>query len=541
MQTVSTDLHPQGADTPLSADLSEQIATRKISEIIIDSTINTRAIDFDVVEDYKDAMRGYGASWQDSWNELPRITETNHLWSGFHTLTAAELVFSPRAQIRCVIEGENTRDAYFLATRTNAQHGRRRTNEEKRNSIDRWLEDEEMNLWTDSYIAKMCHVTHVFVGKRRLETISSQPTKRKFINAKGDIEWMHTSRIGLTPPPAPDPQKQIKTDYKAFVKHRDAAFDAWKRLCDTKEIPFDWESFCLHAEEYLDGKGCLSLPSPNDTTLDELREKSLICQKLTNAIIRKSPWLKGYYTHLEAKAEPIPDSDNSPLIRGVRGVTTEEASKSDLEGLRNNLERMQGSGTKPNPSILTKLYHVPEDVVRSEIKNYDFTEAEPIPAEEADTSTDSKHSMTMEEVESLYADIEEEIGDLTEPEQVEVRQFLKVNYNAYPTYQWRDMLKIDALETLGEALDQIQRGIKEKGVEAFKLSDPPLVSERTEPEQPAPLLSYPEDTDQQILNCKGVLSELIEAEGLPLIIKFAAEGFLETIEKHLLTKDREDA
>ena len=541
MQTVSTDLHPQGADTPLSADLSADlttVVTRKIGEIILDPNINTREVDRDVVTDYKEAMQGYGASWQDSWNELPRITESNHLWSGFHTICAAIEIFGPQSTVKCRIEGENERDAYFLATRANHMHGRRRTNAEKEAAVLRWIEDEEMCQWTDGYIAKMCHVSDVLVGKIRERTpnIRSQPTKRKFINAKGEIEWMHTSRIGLTPPPAPDPQKQIKTDFKAYIKHRDAAYDAWKRFCDRKEILFDWDEFCQHAEPHLGG--LVSLINPEDTTLDEIREKSQIWQKLTNAITGEAGWVTVYEVKLkfsekkEKKAEADTSTDAEPI----------PAEEGDLEGLRKNLARVFDIGVTPNAEVQSNMHHVPLDVVEAEIEKAKASRGmeSSEPAAETDDA-DQKRSLTMEEVEFLYAEIEGEIGDLTEPEQVEVRQFLKVNYDAYPTYQWRDMLKIDALETLAETLDQIDRGIKEKGVEAFKLSDPPLVSERTEPEQPAPLLSYPEATGQQILNCKGGLSELIEAEGIPLVIKFAAEDFLETIEKHLLTKDREDA
>ena len=218
MNTLSIETNPQSVDPTLSADLTPNIVTHKIEKIILDPKINTREIDSDIVVEYKEAMEGYGAKWQDHWNELPRITESRHLWSGFHTLTAAHLIFGKWILIRCVVEGENERDAYFLATRTNAQHGRRRTNAEKQTSVDRWLNDEEMNQWTDGYIAKMCQVSPNTVANRRsLEKFSSQPTKRKFINAKGDIEWMHTTRIGKTQAPLDPPviKQQDETDKEA--------------------------------------------------------------------------------------------------------------------------------------------------------------------------------------------------------------------------------------------------------------------------------------------------------------------------------------
>ena len=61
----------------------------------------------------------------------------------------------------------------------------------------------------------------------------------------------------------------------------------------------------------------------------------------------------------------------------------EDESKPDREGLRKNLEAMVGSDTEPNPSILTKLYHVPEAEIHAEIeevfgeeKKTDSTESE---------------------------------------------------------------------------------------------------------------------------------------------------------------------
>ena len=62
----------QPENSPISE--SENIITRKIEDIILDPKINTREVDSDIVVEYKEAMQGYGASWQDHWNELPRIS-----------------------------------------------------------------------------------------------------------------------------------------------------------------------------------------------------------------------------------------------------------------------------------------------------------------------------------------------------------------------------------------------------------------------------------------------------------------------------------
>ena len=360
--------------------MSENIVTLEIGEIILDPKINTREVARDVVTDYKEAINGYhrqvvqgnGTSWQDHWNELPRITESNHLWSGFHTVTAASEVFSG-GEIRCVVEGENYRDAFFLATRTNAQHGRRRTNAEKQTSVDRWLNDAEMNQWTDGYIAKMCQVSPNTVANRRsLEKFSSQPTKRKFINAKGDIEWMHTTRIGKTqaPPPPPSP------------------------------------------------------PPASDA-------------------IRVSP----------------------------RGETVK------LGGLRSVLERAYREG-------------IPENIV----KNGKFT--------------------------NIYETIEFERA-FDDP------QYAIDLANLYKT----------TTENVLALRDEILADSEPEQPQPTELQIQPV----TDPEPETILLEDDTYTKEHLLNCKRSITELAELQGVPLIIKFAAEEFLETIDKSLLVKEKEEA
>ena len=376
--------------TPLSADLPADWNPHnlymfpsecRIEDIIVDEIFQMRAegTNSEIVERYAEVMK---QNDPDGWSIFPEIkvlldTESydKYLIAGFHRLEAMKK--NGYDEIRVMKYDGRRLDGLILAAGENADRSQPRTHADIKKSIETCLADPELRQWSNSQIARWCQVNTqtVINHEKRMSTskleVDPRPEKLKFIDKHGNISL----RKAPAPSPPSDPEKQIETDHKAFIKHRNAAFDAWKRLCDSKEIPFDWDAFCLHAEEYLDGKGCLSLPNPNDTTLDELREKSLICQNLTNAIIRKSPWLKGYYTHLEAEAEPIPAEAEGPDLLAIK--SEEGESKPDLEGLRNNLERMQGSGTEPNPSILTKLYGVPEDVVRSEIKNYDFTEAEP--------------------------------------------------------------------------------------------------------------------------------------------------------------------
>ena len=317
-----------------------QFLSLAISEIILDDTINTRPINYEIAAEYRETMLAYGVdSWQDHWNELPRITASKHLFSGFHTVTAVKVAFGTDHILRCAVEGETYRDAFFLATGTNAQHGRRRSNAEKFESVLRWLVDEKEREWTNGHIAAQCQVTPQYVGRisKDLETDSSseeweyyadyrkrvhgedtptpykRPAYRTFPKADGCFETMDTAKIGTTP--SYDSQAQIQTDYKGMIKHRDAAHDKWKAYCEKWGIDFNWDDFCLYAEKHLDGSGCVSAINPEEATLDQIREKSLTWQKMKDAISGNANWVISHRLGLEhqeyrrKKSEPTEEED----------------------------------------------------------------------------------------------------------------------------------------------------------------------------------------------------------------------------------------
>ena len=278
--------------------------TVPIYDIVIDSHINTRELDEDVIEEYREAMREYGESdWQSFWNESPRMTESRHLYSGSHTVTAAMREFGREYKINVIQEGKDWREAYFLATRMNATHGRRRTNAEKELAVRRWLEDDEMCQWTDGHIAKECLVSAPFVSKvaRSLETISSRPTKRKFVDSDGEIQWQETKKIGTNQPTAYNPKAQLEAEKNGCIRAQNKAYDKWHGICGEKAILFDWDQFVAVASKEISN---LSLPSEDDTTPELVAEKSRQWHQLKDAISYRKAWVKSYLYDLEAKAKP---------------------------------------------------------------------------------------------------------------------------------------------------------------------------------------------------------------------------------------------
>ena len=283
--------------------LDQSTVTVPIYDIVIDPHINTRELDEDVIEEYREAMREYGESdWQSFWNEAPRMTESGHLYSGFHTVTAAKREFGWEYEISVVREGKDWREAYFRATGMNGTHGRRRTNAEKEEAVRRWLEDEEMRQWTDGHIAKECLVSAPFVSKlaksKSLETISSRPTTRKFVDSDGEIQWQETKKIGTNQPTAYNPKAQLETEKNGCIRAQNGAYDKWHGICGEKAIPFDWEQFVAVASNEISN---LSLPSEDDITPESVAEKARSWHKLKDAISYKPAWLKSHLDKLEVK------------------------------------------------------------------------------------------------------------------------------------------------------------------------------------------------------------------------------------------------
>ena len=132
-----------------------------ILEIAILFDVNIRELDTDYVSELMQAQIEYGESdWQTHWKEKPKINQDGILFSGFHTITAAKRNFGNDHEVSFqIVEG----DPYLLAACENAVHGKRRTSADKRAAVLRWLQNDEGRQWTDSHIAKHCHVSDFLV------------------------------------------------------------------------------------------------------------------------------------------------------------------------------------------------------------------------------------------------------------------------------------------------------------------------------------------------------------------------------------------
>ncbi len=146
-----------------------------LSQIVADDSTQMRAagIDPSVVTDYSDAMEANA--------KFPPIIvfyDGTAYWpgNGFHRIEAARRI--DREHISADVREGGQRDALLLAASANATHGLRRTQADKRRSIETLLRDPEWSRWSDREIGKACAVDHKTVAKVRAELTGEIPSDR---------------------------------------------------------------------------------------------------------------------------------------------------------------------------------------------------------------------------------------------------------------------------------------------------------------------------------------------------------------------------
>ena len=180
----------------------------KVEDIVIDPKIVDRVdgLDFVTIQTYADDM--------ESGSIFPAVEivsdgQSSWLVDGQHRLEAVKKLEHETITAN-VTEGDY-RDALLKSCATNSEHGKRRTNEDKRQKVMMLLEDKlfkEKN-WSNREIARQCKVDEKFVRKMKNHTadIRSMETERTFIHHKtGKPTTMNTTNIGKS---QPDPLAEL--------------------------------------------------------------------------------------------------------------------------------------------------------------------------------------------------------------------------------------------------------------------------------------------------------------------------------------------
>lgn len=143
----------------------------------------------------------------DGWGTFPPAIAYHDgaaywLADGFHRVAAfLESFPDPKRTIPVDVRAGTRRDAVLHAAGANAEHGLRRTNADKRRSVETMLRDSEWAEWPDKDIAKACNVTREYVVRVRadirpsLSSDRSQDTPRT-VTRGGTTYTQNTANIG---------------------------------------------------------------------------------------------------------------------------------------------------------------------------------------------------------------------------------------------------------------------------------------------------------------------------------------------------------
>jgi chromosome segregation ATPase len=182
--------------------MSANINYLKVDLIRIDGGTQSRAhLNQNVINEYADLF----SSSKDILPPIKVFFDGQDYWNadGFHRLAAAKQ--ANLETISAIIEQGTRRDAILFSVGANAEHGLRRTDDDKRRAVNTLLTDDEWLNWSDNQIAKKCKVSQPFVSKLRKElnhasTVNVDSKEKRTYERNGKTHTMHTDKIGKSQP-----------------------------------------------------------------------------------------------------------------------------------------------------------------------------------------------------------------------------------------------------------------------------------------------------------------------------------------------------
>lgn len=238
---------PRRDDVALATDQPE-LSYLDVADLRADGGTQMRAsLNAETVSEYAAVMQEH-----DGWGPFPPVVayydgQAYWLADGFHRRSAlliaieavTERPIEDRRVPTRVIPGDR-RAAILHAVAANANHGLRRTNADKRRSVETLLRDAEWREWSDAEIARRCAVDPKTVGTVRREMESTREIPEWVARKTADGRMLHTGRIGSNqservikaksepvpappppppPPPLPDPPDRL-AEIRAAAKSK---------------------------------------------------------------------------------------------------------------------------------------------------------------------------------------------------------------------------------------------------------------------------------------------------------------------------------
>ena len=153
----------------------------------IEATAGTQVrvkIDEKVVNEYAEAIKD-GAMFPPLVVFAPKNSQRYILADGFHRLRAAIKV--DRKTVGVKIKEGGVHEALHYALGANAEHGLRRSNDDKRNAVMLAFKDPNYDDWSLRQIADLCRVSHILVKNMKAEQNQKVSDASVNINSNGPV------------------------------------------------------------------------------------------------------------------------------------------------------------------------------------------------------------------------------------------------------------------------------------------------------------------------------------------------------------------
>ncbi len=226
---------------------------------------------------------------------LDVFTDGHATWlaDGLHRVRSARRAGYTRFQAN-LYQG-TLRDAVAFCLSANAVHGKRRTNLDKRNAVERAFLDEEWSLWSDARIGRLCAVSTPTVGKirRQLEEQGVMEPKemrkgadgrmyprasdQRALAGRASVRVRRQSSAGLpslsTPSEVEEDNRRRQTHQELMESARrvsgledlERSEDAWVDVLFFEEVGrHGWELVAQRAGALLTDDGLLIVPNTLD-------------------------------------------------------------------------------------------------------------------------------------------------------------------------------------------------------------------------------------------------------------------------------------
>jgi hypothetical protein len=196
--------------------MPKHIRKLKLNSIVVEPNVNQRAagIDPQTVKGYADDMEA-----GEVFPPVVVFKQNKELFlaDGFHRLAAARHL--GWLGIECTVYKGGLREATVFACGSNARHGRRRSNADKRRSVATLLQLAPAE--PDRAIARAAAVTHPFVAKVRRELTGL---------IEPDLDLPQVVAVTTEVSPATDRNLTHDQDFTAVQRHLDKEFDTRSML-----------------------------------------------------------------------------------------------------------------------------------------------------------------------------------------------------------------------------------------------------------------------------------------------------------------------